>query len=132
MSASFSVFLTFEGNCTEVLDFYAKVFKTAGSRTLYGEAPDGVVPGFENKIMYADMLIGGVNVMFSDVPPDFEHIAGNNFVLTYTSNNHDEVRRVFEAISEGGIVNHNLEKTFFSELYSMVTDKFGISWNIMA
>ncbi|MCL2689518.1 MAG: VOC family protein, partial [Chitinispirillia bacterium] len=32
---------------------------------------------------------------------------------------------------EGGNVGMELQKTFYSELYGMVTDKFGVTWQIL-
>ena len=127
------IFLNFEGNCAEVLEFYAKVFETnTGMVMRYGDAPgDSQVPGFEDKIMYSDMMIGGENLMLSDVPPQGTHVAGNNFCLSYSGKDFDRLRRIFTDLSDGGTVIMPMGKTFFSELYGMVTDKFGITWNVM-
>jgi len=126
--------LAFDGNCAEVLEFYAKVFDTKpGQITKYGDGPsDRQIPGFENKIMYSDMIIGSENVMFSDAPPHgAPFVAGNNFCMSYRSKDFDKLHRIFDALSGGGTVIMPLQKTFFSELYGMVIDKFGIAWNVM-
>lgn len=128
------IFISFNGNCTDVLEFYAKVFDTkTGMVQKYSDAPaEHQVPGYEDKILYSDMIIGGENVMFSDAPPHSPHVAGNNFCLTYSSDDFDKLHRIFNALSEGGTVIMPMNKTFFSELYGMVIDKFGIAWNVIA
>lgn len=127
------IFLAFDGNCADVLEFYGKVFDTKPGRMMkYSDAPEGSkMPGLDEKIMYADMIIGGENVMFSDVPPGGSHVAGSNFCLNYSAVDSDKVHRIFNALADGGTVKMPPQKTFFSELYSMVVDKFGITWNVM-
>ncbi|MCL2376309.1 MAG: VOC family protein [Defluviitaleaceae bacterium] len=127
------LFLNFDGNCADVLEFYAKAFETNhGMIMRYADTPGGnQVPGYDDKIMYADMIIGGENVMFSDAPPQGNYVAGNNICLNYSSNDTASLQRIFDALAEGGAVLMPMQKTFFSELYGMVEDKFGIFWNIM-
>jgi 16S rRNA (cytosine1402-N4)-methyltransferase len=129
------IFLAFNGNCNEALEFYAKVFDTKPGQVMkYGDGPsDRQIPGFEDKVMYSDMVIGGENVMLSDAPPHgAPYVAGNNFCMSYSGKDFDRLHRVFDALSDGGTVMMPMQKTFFSELYGMVTDKFGIAWNVMA
>ena len=39
-----------------------------------------------------------------------------------------EAEKLFKGLSAGGTVTMPLEKTFWSELFGMLTDKFGINW----
>ena len=41
------------------------------------------------------------------------------------------VKKVFDALSEGGKVTMPLGKTFFSPAFGMVADKFGVSWMVL-
>jgi PhnB protein len=43
----------------------------------------------------------------------------------------DEIKRIFEELKDGGEVLMELQQTFFSELYGIVKDKFGIIWQIL-
>ncbi len=132
----FDVFFNFGGNCREALDFYAKVFKTeVKSLMTYGETPPD--PNYtlneadKDKIMYAEISFGNVNAMFMDMPSGAPLAVGNNVTPTISFDNKEEVMRVFGGLAEGGTVNEELTKTFFSELYGMVTDKFGIIWQVL-
>ena len=77
------MFINFNGNCREAVEFYAKVFKSKVENLMtYGEAPPD--PGYilaeadRYKIMYAGIPIGGMVVMFMDMPSDFPLAVGNN------------------------------------------------------
>jgi PhnB protein len=135
MAKSFDVFFTFNGNCREAANFYAKVFKSEVSDFMtYGQAPptDGytVPEADKERIIYCCVPIYGCNVMLSDAPTDSPAIVGCNVSPTLGDDNPEEVRRIFNELKEGGEVAMDLAKTFWSDLYGMVTDKYGIVWQI--
>jgi len=127
------IYLNFDGNCADVLELYSKAFETSyGTLMRYSDTPGGnQIPGYDDKIMHADMIIGGQDMMFCDAPPHVNYVSGNNICINYSSDDTNNLHRVFDILAEGGTVSMPLQKTFFSELYGMVTDKFGIIWNIM-
>ena len=141
---SMDVFLVFDGNCREAIEFYATVFKQEMPKQImtYGEAPeepsdpnpetDGspLVNENRDRIIYASMPLFGQNVMFCDCPTGQEHIKGNNISLTLGLSDEAEMKRIFEALANGGEVYMPLSKTFFSELFGMVCDKFSIIWQL--
>lgn len=134
---AFSIFINFNGNCREAVTFYAKVFgKDLPNFMTYGDAPPDPagewLPTEETKglIMYTGLDIGGTEVMFCDVPSSEGYIPGNNISPVVSSTDMEEVRTLFARLSEGGTVDMPLAETFWSGLYGMVTDKFGITWQI--
>ena len=130
---TFDVFLNFDGDCRDALEFYASVFKLDMPEHImtYGGAPGMTVPqAGEDRILYANLPIFGCNVMFSDCPPGSEYVKGTNIALTLGTTDANEIKRLYTALSDGGFVAMELGKTFFSELYGMVTDKFGITWQL--
>ena len=129
------MFINFDGNCREALEFYAKVFKTdVGNLMTYGDAPPDpnyTVPEADReRIMYAGLPMGGMVVMFSDVPAGSEFVQGNNIAPTIGGDDKGEIARLYNELKEGGEVYMALAPTFFSELFAMVEDKFGIIWQI--
>lgn len=128
------VFLNFEGNCREAVEYYAQIFKTDKPKFMtYGEAPKNDFPMDEKEkdfIIYTELRINGSNIMFSDAPLAMQLIKGNNFGLTIGTTDKDEITRLFNELKDGGEVQMELQKTFWSELYGMVTDKFGITWQL--
>ena len=127
---SFDVFISFDGDCRKALEFYTKVFgqKMPTQIMTYGQNPDGASEADKDRVLYASMPLFGMNMMFCDCPAGDTHIKGNNIMLTIGLNDEVEIRRIFETLSEGGEVYMPLGKTFFSELFGMVRDSFGIIW----
>jgi len=132
----FEVFINFDGNCREAIEFYAKVFKKEVCNLMtYGEAPPDpnytVSETDKDRIMYAGIDFENMHAMFMDLPSNAPFIKGNNINPTLSMEDKEEVTRLFNELKEGGKVEMELQKAFFSELYGMVTDKFGISWQIL-
>ena len=126
-------YLFFEGRCDEAIEFYRNTLGAEATTIMrYGENPDpGSSPsGSENKVMHANLRIGETTVMVSDGEcggqPSFQ-----GFSLTLTTKSQDEARKWFESLSEGGQIQMPLSKMFFSPLFGMVMDRFGVSWMIL-
>lgn len=130
---SFDVFINFDGNCRAALEFYAGVFNLEMPAHImtYGQNPaGGFAEADKNRILYTTLPIFGCNVMFSDCRSGSGFVKGTNIALTLGTHDADEIRRIYAALSDGGHMAMPLGKTFFSELYGMVTDKFGITWQL--
>jgi len=135
MAQSFDLFINFDGNCREAVNFYAEVFHTKSEGLMtYGDAPpsEGYVTPEEDKdrILYCSLLIFGCNVMFCDCPPGNGFIKGNNICPTIGSDDKEEISRIFNALKQGGQVEMELQQTFWSDLYGMVADRYGIIWQL--
>ena len=128
-------YLFFNGRCEEAVEFYRSAL---GAELLmlmrYKESPEpcpeGMLPsGNEDKIMHASFHIGDTLVMASDGrcsgKPDFQ-----GFCLSLTVPDEDEAHRVFSALAKDGKVEMPLGKTFWSPLFGIVEDKFGVGWMI--
>ena len=127
------VYINFNGNCREAVEYYAQVFKTEEPKIMtFGDTPPN--PEFsipveaKNLIMHALLNINGSNVMFSDVFPGSPFTQGNNISLVIVSKNIDEIKSLFNEMKEGGTVEVDLQETFWSKCYGSLTDKFGIGW----
>ena len=53
---------------------------------------------------------------------------GNNFSISVNADSREEAERIFNGLAAGGSVTMPLGKTFWSECFGMLTDKFGINW----
>ncbi|MCK9988747.1 MAG: PhnB protein [Azoarcus sp.] len=130
-------YLFFDGRCDEAIAFYREVLGAEVTMLMrFRESPDPpppgtLPPGFEEKVMHANLSFGDTQVMVSDGPctgqPGFQ-----GFALTASLSDVGEVERVFGALAEGGQVQMPLEKTFWSPRFGMLTDRFGVSWMVMA
>ena len=129
------LFINFDGNCLDALKFYERIFNTKIENLMrYSDAP--AADGYEvnekdkDRVMYAGLPVGDMIVMFSDAPDNGEFICGNNVCPTLSFDSEAEISRIYNELKEGGEVYMELQKTFFSELFAMVEDKFGIIWQL--
>ncbi|RKN86612.1 VOC family protein [Paenibacillus ginsengarvi] len=132
---SVDVYLNFNGNCREAIQFYAEVFGLGTPKMMtFGDVPPN--PEFKlpeeakSLIMHSRLSIGGSNVMFSDVFPGMPFTQGNNISLSFVSESREEVETAFNRLKEGGSVIMELQETFWSKCYGSLTDKFGIGWQV--
>jgi PhnB protein len=129
-------YLFFNGRCEEALEFYRRAVNADVQMVMrYKDSPDppppGMVPpGSENKIMHSAFRIGESLIMGSDGhcggTPSFQ-----GFSLSITVPDAATADRVFGALGEGGKVQMPLGKTFFSERFGMIEDKFGMGWMVI-
>ncbi len=124
--------LVFSGKCREAFAFYEKVFnaKVQFSMT-FGEAPEGapVPPDAKDLIMHTAMPLGGITLMGCDAPKGREATLGG-FQISISDASADEVERIFDELKAGGSVQMPLTKTFWSPLFGMCIDKFGVGWMV--
>jgi len=126
-----NLYLIFTGSCREAFAFYEKTF---GSKILvtmtYGDAPAGspVPPEAKDLVMYTAMPLGGFNLMGMDDPRGQEKLGG--FKVCVETTDEAEVKRIFAELSEGGSVQMPLAQTFWSPLFGMLTDRFGVCWMV--
>nr|WP_238357907.1 VOC family protein [Cohnella zeiphila] len=127
-----NAYLNFNGNTREVVEFYAEVFGVEADIMTFGSMPadpaNPLPPGSENLVMHARLTIEGSDLMFSDVFPGMPFQQGNNISLSFSSKSEAAVREAFHKLKEGGSITMELQETFWSKCYGMVTDKFGIGW----
>lgn len=124
------VYLFFAGDCLEAVNFYSKVWGIEPVVMRYKEDPTGGKPDMVNQdwIMHASLNFGSTTLMMSD---DYtgDVTRGNNFMLSWYGGTAEEVRRVWNAFVEAGAkVELPLDKTFWSPLYGMLRDQFGVGW----
>lgn len=128
-----NAYLNYGGNCEQAFRFYEQHLggKIIAMMT-YGQQPDAskVSPEQRNSILYANMTIGGTELMASDAPPDrFQPMRSVYLSLTVEST--EEAERIYKLLSDGGEIFMPIEETFFAFRFAMLRDKFGTSWMIL-
>lgn len=132
--ASVSNYLFFSGRCEEALAYYEQHLKAVVTMKMrFDESPDPVPsdmlqPGFETKIMHSEFTVGQTMLMASDGCGDGNAFAG--FRLSLMVETAEEAHRIFDALADGGSADMPLDKTFWSPLFGMVTDRFGLGWMV--
>ncbi|MET0531242.1 VOC family protein [Microvirga sp. P5_D2] len=121
-------FLMFEGDASEALDFYTKLFPQSGidKVELYGAgeaAPEG-------SIKLARFTIGGQSVLCTDSMVKHAFTFTPSFSFFVECSSEKEVRRLGEALKTGGKELMPPANYGFSTLFTWVSDRFGVSWQL--
>lgn len=130
-----NVYLTYNGNCREAVEYYADVFETEKPQIMtMGDLPgDPNFPVSEEQkklILHAKINISGSEVMFSDNCNGKTFTIGDNISLTIVHDKEEDIRKWFDKLKDGGKVDMELGETFWSKCYGALTDKFGINWQL--
>lgn len=128
-------YLVLDGTSKQAIQFYEKVLGAEVTFfQTFGEMPENsacpVPDGAKDRVMHAALKIGESSLMFSDTFPGQERKAGDQVTLCVSTNEPAQSRQIFDALQEGGHVNMPLQETFFSPAYGIVTDKFGVTFQI--
>ena len=125
-------YLFFEGRCEEAIEFYRKAIGAEVEmlmRFRESPEPEACPTGGGDKVMHASLRVGNTHIMASDGRcqgnPSFQGMALSLFVATSA-----EAKRYFNALAEGGKVEMPLAKTFWSESFGMLSDRFGVMWMV--
>jgi PhnB protein len=124
--------LGFSGNCDAAFAFYETVFGTKRVMTMkWGEAPPGTPcpEEAEDLVMHTSLQVGSITLMGADAPPGRGKPFGG-FDICLDDPDEGEVMRLFSALSEGGSVMMPLGPTFWTTLFGMCTDRFGVNWMV--
>ena len=131
MQQQIQPYLFFEGRTEEALEFYRQALGAATVFLMkYRESPErSTMPG--DKVMHASFAVAGSMLMASDGNCSGKpHFGG--FSLSYPAKDEADAKRRFAALAEGGKVGMPIGETFFAKAFGMVTDRFGVSWMVIA
>ncbi|MEA2762759.1 MAG: PhnB protein [Gemmatimonadaceae bacterium] len=122
--------LNFGGNCEEAFRFYEKHLGGKIVMMMNQSQAPGAPKGAGKAIIHARMEIGDTILIGNDVPADkFQKMRSVYFYLSLDST--AEAERVHKLLAEGGEIFMPLEETFYATRFSMLRDRFGVSWSII-
>lgn len=125
---STTIYLHFNGECREAMDFYGNIFGAKPDYKTYGES--GMAkdkPEIENSILHSTLMSDGINLMASD-SHDGNDNPKNGFSISLDCSSLEEMEKTFGALSEGGNVILAIHDAFWGGKFAMTKDKFGIVW----
>ena len=125
---SMNVYLNFDGNCREAMQFYAKCLDGELHLMTFADAPFDSPKEAKDRILHAKLTKGAVVLMASDTMPGMAFERGNNFSVSIDCDNAQEVDKLFAAIGDKGKVTMPVQDTFWNAHFGMVVDKFGVGW----
>lgn len=128
-------YLFFDGRCEEAIAFYRDAL---GAQELmkmrFKDAPPSddcqTPPEFADKIMHASLAIGSTHLLLSDGQCGREKVAHSGFSLSVTANDVASGKKYFNALAQGGQITMPYQKTFWTEGFGMLVDKFGVPWMV--
>lgn len=126
-------YLFFNGNCAEAMRFYQRTLGGEMQAMMtYAQSPDPqyVAPEDKDRVMHANLVIGGRNLMASDAQKKQPVPPMGAIALSLNYDSADEARRVFNALADGGQVTMPLAETFWVEIFGACNDKFGVPWMV--
>ncbi|AVZ71204.1 hypothetical protein SLUN_02080 [Streptomyces lunaelactis] len=131
MASRLNPYVSFAGDAKQAMEFYEGVFGGTLTVNTFGDFGSEAPPGYADKIMHGQLETpSGFTLMGADNPPGTEHKPGNNFAVSLSGDDADELRGYWEKLSAGGNVSVPLEKQMWGDVFGMCTDKFGIGWMV--
>ncbi|MEU0375457.1 VOC family protein [Streptomyces sp. NPDC006283] len=131
MPSRLNPYISFAGNAREAMEFYKSVLGGNLRLNTYADIGGETSPGDADKIMHGMLETDrGFTLMGADTPPGTEHKPGNNFSISLSGEDADELRGYWEKLSADGTVNVLLEKQMWGDTFGMCVDRFGISWMV--
>ena len=127
-----NAYVSFKGDCEEAFKCYEEILGAKpGLVFRYADSPmaDVVPEGWATKVMHASVSIGEYRLEGADVPPE-RYEAPKGFSLSINVPTPGEAERLFARLAEEGRVVYPIEKTFWSERFGMIVDRFGVPWMI--
>jgi PhnB protein len=128
-------YLYFDGQCEEAIAFYASALgATELLKMRYKDAPaDSARPAplhMADRILHATLAIGSTHVLMADAPGDGKKVDHSGFSLSITAGDVASGEKYFNALAQGGRIDMPFQKTFWTDGFGMLTDKFGVPWMV--
>jgi PhnB protein len=123
-------YLLFDGKCQQAMEFYKSCFGGELTAIKVKDSPaKDVMPAVQQeKILNARLRSGKLEISASDwLRPDQTPICGNTVCLYLSGGTFQELKTLFERLSEGAEVTDPLKEQFFGT-YGALNDKFAVRW----
>jgi PhnB protein len=129
MSTKLNPYLGFRDNAKEAMEFYHSVFGGDLTLSTFGENQASQDPDEQDKIMHGMLVTeNGLTLMGADTPKSMSYTPGDNYSVSLSGEDEDELRRYWDGLSAGGTVTMPLEKAPWGDVFGMCADKFGVNW----
>lgn len=135
MKLQLNPFIMMNGNAQEAIEFYER---SLNAQVLFKQTlgqgpadPDHPLSGEEKKLVAHSVLrIGESEIFVSDQIPGAPLERGNQVTICISTDDPQQARQLYDALRVGGQDILPLEATYFSPAYGMVTDKYGVIFQI--
>jgi PhnB protein len=127
-----SIHLLFGGKCEAAFRFYERVLGGKIVNILaYGNSPmaEQVPPEWREKIVHGTFVTGGTVLAGADILPE-RYVKPQGFYVLLSVDDAMDAERIFSALSENGEIHMAIQQTFWSSRFGVLTDQFGVPWEI--
>jgi PhnB protein len=127
---SLTLYLLFDGNCRQAMEFYRSCLEGELTLTLVKDTPaqERMPESQHNKVLNARLRGSNVDISASDwLLPGRTPVRGNTVCLYLSAGSFQDLKSLFEKLSEEGDVTDPLSQQFFGT-YGALNDKFGVRW----
>jgi PhnB protein len=122
-------YLFFPGNTEEAMTFYRGVLGGELSITRRGDV-DPTSPETEKHLVINAALDTGTFTLRASDRADATNDVQTRVELTIIGTEEDELRRIFDALGDGGTVKAPLAEMFWGDIFGGLIDRFGIGWQV--
>ena len=126
-------YLFFNGTCAEAMHFYeATLGARLESMMTLAQTPmaNHSQPDMADRIVHAHMLINGQVLMASDWLAEQPYPGMHGFSLWLGYLTIAESQRIFDALADGGAITMPFQKTFWTEGFGMLSNRYGTPWMV--
>lgn len=120
-------YLGFKGDAARAIAHYEKALGAKVEGVMrWSEGPMRVAPEMKDRVMHAELAIGGGRIMICDEPQP-SSTESNIHVCLHLDDNADMAKK-FDALAVGGRVLMAIHDAFWGATFGMLKDAFGIQW----
>ncbi len=118
-----------DGKCVEAMNFYKECLGGELEFMTVKESPvaKDMSDDKQDLIMHSTLKKGDWILVGSDMMRD-RAIIGDSVGISLECESEEEIRKIFEKLSEDGDVFMPVDDTFWGALFGLVTDKYGVEW----
>jgi PhnB protein len=122
-------YLFFPGRTEEAMNFYQGIFGGDLAITRRGDV-DPTAGESEKGLVINASLDSGTFILRASDRADATNDVQTRIELTVNGSEEDDLRRIFDALGDGGTVKAHLEKMFWGDIFGALVDRFGIGWQV--
>jgi PhnB protein len=122
-------YLFFPGNTEEAMNFYQGIFGGDLAVTRRGDVDPAAPESEKGLVINAALETAAFTVRASD-RADATRDVQTRIELTVNGGEEEDLRRIFDALGDGGSVKAPLEKMFWGDIFGALIDRFGIGWQV--
>jgi predicted 3-demethylubiquinone-9 3-methyltransferase (glyoxalase superfamily) len=127
--ADLSILLMFEGRAEEAMNFYCSLLP--GSEVTMVMRYEKGEPGPEGSVKQATFTLAGSPFRCIDSPVHHDFTFTPAVSVHLACATEAEVDSLFAGLSDGGMIMMPLMAYPFARKFTWVTDRFGVSWQLM-